>query len=169
MKLVSEFSITVAGLCLLTATETVRAVENDELELLLDAIARVESNSIPDAVGDTGRAIGIYQIHRSYWEDATKILGVDWNYGDARDPWKARQVVRAYLRHYGKGKSLIEMARIHNGGPRGDEKAITRDYARKIEAVLNGAARASCGGPPLPARAGHEVGSGASGSIISGA
>jgi hypothetical protein len=86
-----------------------------------------------------GRAVGVYQIHRSYWVDATKILRVDWDYGDARNPCKARQVVQAYLRHYGRGKTPIEMARIHNGGPRGHRKAATLAYARKIEQVLAGA------------------------------
>jgi len=28
------------------------------------------------------------------------------------------------------------MARIHNGGPRGDRKSSTEDYARKIAAIL---------------------------------
>jgi hypothetical protein len=41
-------------------------------------------------------------------------------------------VVKAYLLHYGKGKSLVEMARIHNGGPRGCEKKGTLPYVRKI-------------------------------------
>jgi hypothetical protein len=41
-------------------------------------------------------------------------------------------VVRAYLLHYGKGKSLLEMARIHNGGPHGHEEEATLCYAREI-------------------------------------
>ena len=40
--------------------------------------------------------------------------------------------MKAYLLHYGKGKSLIEKARIHNGGPCGDKKKATVCYARKI-------------------------------------
>lgn len=107
------------------------------MELLLNAIAQVESHSNSKVTGDGGRAAGMYQIHRSYWEDGTRILGVDWSYRDARNPRKARQVVRAYLLHYGKGKSLLDMARIHNGGPKGDEKEATLPYARKIEQILN--------------------------------
>ena len=109
----------------------------DPMDRLLDAIATVESRNDPAALGDAGRAAGVYQIHRSYWTDAIRILGVNWGYGDARDPQKARQVVRAYLCHYGNGKTLLEMARIHNGGPRGCEKASTQAYARKIAQVLN--------------------------------
>ncbi len=168
MKLVSGFCLA-AGVCLVMVTEAARAVENDDLERLLDAIARVESNGVSRAVGDSGRAVGLYQIHRSYWADGTRILGVDWQYGDARDPAKARQVVRAYLRHYGRGKSLIGLARIHNGGPRGDERAATQEYARKIEAALHGTAQASCANTPSRAPAGQEAGSAASRSMTSGA
>ena len=107
------------------------------MDRLLDAIATVESRSDPAALGDAGRAAGVYQIHRSYWADAIRILGVNWQYGEANNPQKAREVVRAYLCHYGSGKTLLEMARIHNGGPRGCEKASTLPYARKIAQVLN--------------------------------
>ncbi len=106
------------------------------IDKLLDAIARVESNHDSRAVGDSGRALGAYQIHRSYWKDGTRILGVDWSYELARDPSKARQVVRAYLLHYGKGRTLLEKARIHNGGPRGYRKKATLKYARKIARIL---------------------------------
>jgi hypothetical protein len=108
------------------------ATDSNDIERLLDAIARIESHCDPNAVGDGGRALGAYQIHRVYWEDGTRLLGVAWPHRDATDPGKARRVVRAYLLHYGSGKSLIEMARIHNGGPCGYKKKSTMCYARKI-------------------------------------
>lgn len=107
------------------------------MDLLLDAIAKVESRGNPASVGDSGRAAGLYQIHRSYWADGTRILGVNWDYQDAQDPQKARHVVHAYLSHYGKGKTLLDMARIHNGGPKGDRKEATLAYAQKIERALD--------------------------------
>ena len=115
-----------------------RTSEETKLEELLDAIAKVESQANPNAVGDGGRAIGSYQIHRRYWIDGTRILGVDWSYEEAKDPAKARKVVRAYLTHYGRNRSLIEKARIHNGGPRGYRKEATLPYARKIARILQG-------------------------------
>jgi hypothetical protein len=110
--------------------------QTPNLDPLLNAIVIVESRSDSQAVGDGGRAIGPYQIHRTYWRDGTRILGVDWTYNEARDAAKAREVVRAYLLYYGKGKSFIEMARIHNGGPDGDKKTSTLRYARKISNIL---------------------------------
>ena len=112
------------------------AASHSDIERLLDAIASVESNDNARAVGDKGRAVGTYQIHKRYWRDGTRILGVDWSYDLARDPVKARQVVKAYLLRYGKGKTLLQKARIHNGGPRGYRKEATLAYARKIAKVL---------------------------------
>lgn len=143
MRLSSALFAAMAGLCLLMTIQTAQAAENNDLEFLLDAIARVESNNNPDAVGDNGRAIGSYQIHRRYWQDGIRILGVDWKYRDARDPHKARRVVRAYLRYYGKGKSLLDMARIHNGGPNGHRKRATLAYSRKVETILENATQTS--------------------------
>ncbi|MHC4355140.1 MAG: transglycosylase SLT domain-containing protein [Planctomycetota bacterium] len=112
-------------------------VSSRDLEKLIDAIAQIESNNRSKAVGDNGRAIGAYQIHRAYWKDGTRVLGVKWSYGDAFDPGKARRVVRAYLQHYGRGKTLIQMARIHNGGPRGYRKKATLGYGRKVLSILS--------------------------------
>jgi hypothetical protein len=114
-----------------------------DLDPLLDAIATAESENGSHLRGDGGRALGPYQIHRRYWRDGTKILGVDWNYEQALDATKARAVVRAYLLYYGKGKSLIELARIHNGGPGGDRKASTLRYAAKIRKILAAQAKAA--------------------------
>jgi hypothetical protein len=108
----------------------------NRIDLLLDAIARVESHNDPNATGDGGRALGPYQIHRAYWADGTRFLGVHWSFAEASDPQKAREVVRAYLLTYGRGCSLLEMARIHNGGPNGHRKPRTLKYARRIAALL---------------------------------
>ena len=104
------------------AAASAAAVDPNNIERLLDAIARIESHGNPNAVGDGGRALGVYQIHRAYWEDGTALLGVNWPHRDATDPKKARRVVKAYLLHYGRGKSLLEMARIHMAGRTGTKK-----------------------------------------------
>lgn len=113
------------------------------LEQLLDAIAQVESNCNDLAIGDSGKAIGRFQIHKSYWIDGTAYLKVSWPYSDVKDVVKARQVVRAYLAQYatkkrlGRIPTLEDMARIHNGGPDGYKKAATKKYWIKIKNVLD--------------------------------
>ena len=122
--------------CFTSVARCNNSISSRDLERLLDAIAQVESNNYSRAVGDGGCALGKYQIHKAYWKDGIRILGVKWSYRDASDPQKARQVVRAYLGHYGKGKTLIQIARIHNGGPRGYRKKATLSYGRKIRNLL---------------------------------
>lgn len=115
--------------------------ENILLERTLDAICMVESSGGRDTRdGDGGRAIGPYQIHRAYWADGTRFLKVSWPYSDARDPVKARRVVRAYVTQYqragGYPPTPEVWARLHNGGPRGPEKTSTLPYWLRVQTFL---------------------------------
>lgn len=103
------------------------------LDNLIDAIGIVESNNNDRAIGDGGKAIGRYQIHKAYWVDGCQYLKVDWPYSQAVDATKARLVVKAYLVRYGKGKSIEQLARIHNGGPNGWKKESTIKYWLKVK------------------------------------
>jgi hypothetical protein len=120
----------------LAGTDDAGRAGPDRIELLLDAIATAESHNNCRVTGDGGEAAGPYQIHRAYWADGTKFLHVNWSYKQASDPAKAREVVRAYLLHYGQGCDLLEMARIHNGGPNGHKKQCTLEYSRRIARIL---------------------------------
>jgi hypothetical protein len=101
---------------------------------LLDAIRHVESGGDDAAVGDGGRAIGPYQIHRAYWVDACAADPSlqSGTYADCFDPVYSRRVVVAYLSRYGRGCTAAQLARIHNGGPRGHRKSATVEYAEKV-------------------------------------
>ena len=117
----------------LTEAETVR---------LLAAIKQVESGGDCAAVGDwdcgTPKAIGCYQIHWVYWADAVeydKTIGGEWN--DCFNEAYAERVVRAYMKRYAfKGATMQDMAKIHNGGPRGHKKWATCVYWAKVSKVL---------------------------------
>jgi hypothetical protein len=108
---------------------------------ILDAIRTVETGGEADpdrAIGDKGRALGAYQIHRGYWLDATekdpalRALG----YESVTDREIAERVVIAYLTRYAPDWKLDTVARIHNGGPKGHRKESTLDYARKVRAAM---------------------------------
>lgn len=105
---------------------------------LLNAIRQVESGGNDNAVGDKGKAIGPYQIHRVYWQDAVeydKTLGG--TYADCYDPTYARRVVIAYLSRYApKNATAEDLARIHNGGPRGHKKTATVKYWNKVKVKM---------------------------------
>lgn len=113
---------------------------------ILDAIRVVETGSEPDpdhAIGDGGDALGAYQIHRSYWLDATekdpalRALG----YEAVTDRAIAERVVIAYLTRYAPNWKLDTVARIHNGGPKGHLRNSTRDYAAKVAKAAKEASR----------------------------
>jgi hypothetical protein len=108
---------------------------------ILDAIRTVETGGEADpdrAIGDKGKALGAYQIHRCYWLDATekdpalRALG----YESVTNREIAERVVIAYLTRYAPDWKLETVARIHNGGPRGHKKDSTLDYARKARAAM---------------------------------
>ena len=109
---------------------------------VLDAIRFVESGDrevVPD--GDGGLAIGPYQIHRVYWQDAGEFepeLGGD--YQDCRQRAYAERVIDAYMRRWVPGAwragDAEVIARVHNGGPRGDFHDATRRYWQKVRARL---------------------------------
>ena len=123
-----------------------RRADSRALEHLLDAIALVESNNRANAVGDGGSAVGAYQIRPIFLRDINRILG--WNkyqLADRWDPEKSRAMARVYMNHYGRGKTLIEMACQYNGGPRGHLKRATEPFAVKIQAALDAAVRAHGG------------------------
>ena len=118
---------------------------NVELERTIDVMIQVESGGNWNAVGDNGKSIGGLQISRAYWLDGTRFLGVQWPYNDARDPAKARAVVRAYLLHWQRAGQFPQtpevFARLHNGGPTGPLKACTKPYWHRIQACLSAASR----------------------------
>ena len=114
---------------------------------LLPLLAEVESNFDPNAIGDGGKAIGMYQIHEDYWMDGTDWIDVNWEYHIeyVKNPTYSTVVVIGYLDRYGRNyekktgqpATMEVLARIHNGGPRGYEKESTKEYWRKIEALID--------------------------------
>jgi hypothetical protein len=115
---------------------------------LLPVLAQVESNNNPNAVGDGGKAIGIYQIHAEYWEDGCNFKQVDWPYDWAKRPNKSAEIVTAYLMYYGmvyekrtgKKATAEVLCRIHNGGPSGWKKKATVKYWNKCKRLIPAAA-----------------------------
>jgi len=113
---------------------------------ILDAIRTVETGGERDpdsAIGDGGKALGAYQIHRAYWLDATekdpalRALG----YESVMDRAIAERVVIAYLTRYAPRWDLDTISRVHNGGPRGHTKDSTKGYAAKVAKAAKEARR----------------------------
>ena len=103
---------------------------------LITALIIVESSGNDLAIGDQGRAIGPLQIHRAVVTDVNRITGSNYRHQDMTNRAQARAVCEAYLKHYGRGKTTEEQARIWNGGPTGDRKTSTEAYWRKVQKHL---------------------------------
>ena len=125
--------------CLFSLNLSAQSLNNEQFKQFLSILARVESGGKTNAVGDNGKAIGIYQIHYSYWKDAieySKSIGKDigGKYNDCFDPEYAAKIVSAYLSRYCKGGTWEEMARCHNSGPQWKKKYhLTNKYWEKFK------------------------------------
>jgi len=105
---------------------------------LLEAIRQVESHGNPNLVGDNGKAIGSFQIWRTYWQDAVehdKTIGG--KYEDCKNDEYAKRIVLAYWDRYApKNATNEQLARIHNGGPQGWKNSNTIKYWNKVKKEL---------------------------------
>ena len=136
---------------LITAAATIIAMTSHATQTAADliddtflaALAAVESGGDDNAVNRAENAVGRYQIRACYLVDANRILGTHYEHIEMRDPEIAEAVVRAYLTHYGdalarrtgRPVTRADLARIHNGGPKGAEKDCTLAYAERVQAV----------------------------------
>ena len=114
-------------------------IEFYTVDQLLDAMYTVESSRGKITVGDNGKAIGPYQIWREYWKDAVEFdKTIGGKYEDCMNKAYAEKIVRAYWKRYApKGAKIEQLARIHNGGPRGHLNANTIKYWNKIKKELS--------------------------------
>ena len=97
-------------------------------ERLLEAISIVESNNNDRAIGDSGKAVGRFQIHKTYVDEVNRIcklkrIGKTFTYEDRTDGKKSREMVVIYLsfwgdqyqKNTGKTATMEVIAKIHNG------------------------------------------------------
>ena len=123
---------------ILAATLTVPPPAGTDVRRILETLRAVETGGERDpdrAVGDSGKAIGAFQVWRVYWVDACEYDPSlrKRGYEAVTDRNYAERVVIAYLSRYCKTWTIDECARIHNGGPAGATKRrkATNDYAAK--------------------------------------
>ena len=126
-----------------TAMNYTKETSIQEFRSFFNAIAKVESNSNDNAIGDNGKSIGRYQIGKAYWIDACGTneslrKGHEWE--DIKDPIYAESIMVAYWKRYANqaylNKDYEVLARIHNGGPRGYKKDSTIPYWNKVKKEL---------------------------------
>jgi hypothetical protein len=111
-------------------------------ERFFKALNYVETSGRSGAIkGDNGQALGPFQIHKAYWQDArTFDRYITGTYYDCANYSYAKTVVNAYLHCYGERfiqtGDLEALARIHNGGARGFQNRHTEGYWKKVNREL---------------------------------
>ena len=110
-----------------------------DVDRILDAIRTVETGGCKNpsaAIGDGGKAIGPFQIHLCYWQDAIEYdPSMGGTYSDCKSRAYSQKVVVAYLSRYAPNWEPQTVARIHNGGPKGHRRSSTLPYWAKVNKV----------------------------------
>lgn len=109
-------------------------------ESFLTALRQTETGGEPNgglgAVGDSGDAIGPYQIHKSCYKDACEFdKSLDKGYDTCKNDLEySKRVVRAYVSRYWKaGNTPEDMARLWNSGPGwAKKKSKTEGYVKRF-------------------------------------
>jgi hypothetical protein len=86
-------------LAILALTAT---VSGQNIDRLVEALVRTESNGNAAAIGDRGKAFGILQIHAVMVKDFNRITGKNYRHSDMFDEITSREVARGVLNFYSK-------------------------------------------------------------------
>jgi hypothetical protein len=132
--------------------QQVNQINNMEItQYILFILMTVESGGNMNAVGDDGKAFGLYQLHAAYVQDAEDhrrklgppcLVGMPWHHQDAFLPHKSALIVKTYMARYateeriGRPVTVEDICRIHNGGPNGYKKSCTDAYWAKCKKVI---------------------------------
>jgi len=128
--------------CIIAAMASKAGAQPLDVDRLIPALVKVESNGNPRAVGDGGRALGALQVWSCVVADVNRAHGTRYVHADALDRAKAERICRLYLaiyctpRRLGRQPTMEDAARIWNGGPSGHRKPATEKYWHKVAAVL---------------------------------
>jgi len=108
------------------------------LEKLVDATAVVEGAKPTDRTGDQGRAVGAWQLHKCAVDHVNQRFKVFYSWPeDALDIYRAREIVKLYLRICGYAKyDLEEVARRYNGGNKRWRSPAAGRYWQKVRKQL---------------------------------
>lgn len=118
---------------------------NSKLLEIADVLKVVETNNNPDAIGDSGKAFGVLQIHEACVLDVNKYYGTSYTHEDTKLTRVADDVfikyislgIKLYKKRCGNLPSDREIVRMWNGGIyRGYEYPSTRKYLKKYLKVL---------------------------------
>ena len=113
-----------------------------ELLDIAEVLTEVESNNNTEAVGDSGKALGILQIHQACVTDVNKWYGTEYTHEDTKNRAIARDIfvkylslgIKLYEEKCGHKPTESQIVRMWNGGIyRGHEYPSTLKYLNKYK------------------------------------
>lgn len=116
------------------------------VEINLKAVAWIESSGNPKAVGDNGKALGLYQLHKGVIDDYNKENHVLNTHSDALEPITAHKIAKwyltikipKYLKYYGLKDTLANRLTAYNMGIKAvREKRTAKKYLKKYLLALD--------------------------------
>ena len=132
--------LTITALSLLLSVSASVATSFDNFSA---ALAQVESSGNPKAVGDNGKAKGIFQIHEICFKDAAQYDKelAKFKYNDCFNVQVSKRVLYSYCARYEpkalKAGDWETLARLWNSGPGwAKKKSKTDSYWEKISRNL---------------------------------
>lgn len=95
-----------------------------DLKTIRPILEIVETNSNPDAIGDSGKSFGILQIQKVCVDDVNRIYGTKYTHDEMFNPECAKEVFYLYLNagieryrnKYNKEPTEKDIVRMWNGG-----------------------------------------------------
>lgn len=107
---------------------------------IMEVLKQVESRGNTKAIGDSGRAYGILQIHNICVKDVNRLYGTNYSHSDAFDEVCSEEIFTLYLskgiefykKKHGKHPTEKDIVRMWNGGIySGYRKNSTLGYYKK--------------------------------------
>jgi hypothetical protein len=112
------------------------------LDRIVDAIAIVESQNDTTAIGDNGRAVGAWQLHKCAVDHVNQRYKTTYSWpSDCLSKPVAREIVKKYLSiilsyQMSRQMSLEEVVRRYNGGYKHWQSEAAGKYYEKVMKVL---------------------------------
>lgn len=117
-------------------------------QINLQVIAQIESSGNPGAIGDKGKALGLYQIHAVVVDEYNRFNKTSYAHKDALDrtisskvaDWYFHERIPQLLKHFKKPINTNNLILAYNAGIKavidGRMPKTTKDYLKKYSALM---------------------------------
>lgn len=103
-----------AGFCSRSALVPNDPWDNLDWELFTDALIHTESKGNPNAVGDSGKAVGVLQIWPIMVKEANRLAGTHYTNDDRYDRTKSIEIFNIVQNHYNPDHDPLLALKVWN-------------------------------------------------------